>query len=136
MPARAQGGEELDAAKLKGMLLGLGYEVKDLSTTVGKESFTVPAKTEGFNVPLAAEISPSKRYIWLSASLGNVKPTQKHEALLKRNGKTQPVHFWITESGLLKVGLALENRQMTPAQLKWGIDKVATDVGTSAADWQ
>lgn len=125
----------LDAASLKSMIVGLGYEVKDIGTEVGKEKYEFTVKTTGFNVPMGAEISPSKNYIWLTASLGQVKETTKFRELLRANGVVQPTQFYITSKDNLMIALAIENHGVTPVWMRKGIDKVAKDVGDQASAW-
>lgn len=71
--SKAQSCDPLDARKLKDMLIGMGYTVKDLNTDIGKEKYEVSITTTGFNVPISYEISPSKNFIWLIANLGKAK---------------------------------------------------------------
>lgn len=134
-PAHAQD-SEMSAAKLKEMLVGLAYEPKDIGTEPGKEKYEVKITTTGFNVPIGLELSPSKRFVWLTTFLGKSSPQTKFEALLKRNAKIQPTFFWITDSGNLMAGMALDAKSLTPANLKFGLDKVSKDVSDSATDWQ
>ena len=127
--------KQLDAAGLKSMIEGLGYEVKDLVTDPGKEKYEFVVKTNGFNVPLGGEISPSKNYIWLTANLGAVKTSTKYEELLRANSAIQPSFFYVTKSNYLMIALAIENRGVTPSWLKKGIDKVGNDVEAQASVW-
>lgn len=131
----------LDAAALKEMVKGLGYEVKDLNTEAGKEKIEFTVSKSDFTLPIGAEVSPSKNYVWLTLFLGEVKDTSKVTsaqalALLKGNYKTQPVLFYVTERNNLMVGLATDNRAITPAILRARIDKIADDCVKTAADWQ
>jgi len=137
-PSEPQPAEKLDAAGLKTMTEGLGYTTKVLNSEAGKEKYEISLSEGGFNIPVSLEIAPSKRYIWLVANLGKA-PTSgspKFEALLKNNAKTQPVFTWITESGNLHMGMAAENRFITPAELRFSVTKVAADVAKSASIWQ
>jgi hypothetical protein len=127
---------ELTAAKLKEMLVGLAYEPKDIDAQPGREKYEVTIKTADFNIPIGAELSPSKRFVWLTVFLGKSSPQTKFEALLKQNAKIQPTFFWITNSGNLMAGMALDAKSLNPAGLKFGLDKVSQDVSDSAADWQ
>lgn len=129
---------QITPPELKSTIEGLGYEVKVLNSEVGKEKFEFTLKTEGFNVPVGAEISPSKNYVWFTVFLGK-PPTDvsKHTALLKRNQKVQPNFFYITESaGNLMMGIGVDNRGITAKDIKRVTDKLAKDVGDSAPDWQ
>jgi len=135
---KAQSCDPLDARKLKDMLTGMGYTVKDLNTEVGKEKYEVSITTTGFNVPISYEISPSKNFIWLIANLGKPKDetSTANAALLKQNGKIQPCQFYITEKGNLMMGLAVENRGLTPAIMKRHTEKITNDVSNTASYWQ
>ncbi|MFN8305657.1 MAG: hypothetical protein U0T79_02690 [Ferruginibacter sp.] len=135
---KAQDCEPLVPLKLKNMLIGLGYTVKDLNTEEGKEKFEVNIKTASFNVPIGYEISPSKNFVWLTANLGKAKDetSASHFALLKQNSKVQPCFFYITDKGNLMMGLAVENRGITPAILRRHTDKFSSDVSNTSAYWQ
>lgn len=126
----------LDPNGLKAMVEGLGYEVKVMNTEPGKEKFEIPTKTANFNVPVAAEISPSKNYIWLTVNLGTNSPTKKHEQLLKENANIQPSFFYITSKGSLMMAQPLDNRELTPAIMKRCLDKIVNDVDKTSASWK
>jgi hypothetical protein len=128
--------ERLDAAGLKKLVTGLGYEAKDIVTEVGKEKFSVDIATTGFNVPVGVEIAPSKNYIWLTANVGKADAATKYEAMVKQNSKIQPSFFYVTDSGTMMVGLPVENHGVTPVWMKKCIDKLANDVSNSASVWQ
>ena len=127
---------QLDAAGLKSMLSGLGYEVSELRTEIGKEKFGLKITSGGFDIPIGAEIAPSKNYIWLTASLGKSSSTRKFEELLKANSKIQPTMFYISSSDNLMIGLPCENRDMTPVHLKKQVDRLAGQVVSQAPVWQ
>lgn len=127
--------DPLDAASLRGMLTGLAYEVKDLSTEAGKEKYEFTVKTTNFNIPLGAEISPSKNYIWLTANLGKVSEKTKWQELVRANSIIQPTMFYATKSDILMAAIPVENRSVTPALLKKGIDKIAADVDSQSTVW-
>lgn len=127
----------MDAAQLKSMLQGLGYEVKDLNTEAGKEKYQFTITKKGFDVPLGAEFSASKNFIWVTAFLGKAPEdsSPKNAALLKQNFSIQPSFFWVTEKGNLMIGVAMENRAMTPAIFKRHTDKLSDDVVATADVW-
>lgn len=135
---KAQSCDPLDAARLKDMLIQMGYTVKDIGTEVGKEKYQVDIKTSSFNVPLGYEISPSKNYIWLTANLGKPKDSTStvNSDMLKQNGKIQPCQFYITSKGILMMGLAVENRGLTPAIMRRHTDKITGDVSSTSALWK
>ncbi|MFM9871916.1 MAG: hypothetical protein ACKVQS_00460 [Fimbriimonadaceae bacterium] len=125
----------LSAADLKSMIDGLGYESKDLSTEVGKEKYSLDVRTSSFNIPIGAEITPSKNYVWLTANLGAVSEKTNYEGILKANGVVQPTQFYVSNKGLLMVGLPVENHGVTPVWLKKGIEKLAKDVSDQSGVW-
>lgn len=118
------------------MLVGLGFEeVKDISTVEGKEKFEVTVKGTSFNVPVALEISPSRRFVWLTALLGSFTTKHSGEALLRKNAEIQPSQFYVTKANNLQIALAAENRNVTSANLKFCMDKLVQDVSDSASVW-
>lgn len=128
--------DKLDAASLKTMIEGLGFETKMLNQEAGKEKYELKVTKGGFDIPLGAEISPSTNYIWLTVSLGEVKPTHKFDELLRQNGKIQPSFFYITTKNFLMMAIAMDNRNVNPALLKRNIEKVTEDVSNNASLWQ
>lgn len=127
---------ETDYEGLKGLITGLGYEVKETKLEKGGFTYEFVEKTEDFTVPILAEISESKRYIWLTVALGDPpKEVAKHTNLLKHNADIQPAFFYITSAGKLKVGLAIDNRGLTSAHLKRVVGLVVNGVTSTSADW-
>jgi hypothetical protein len=125
----------LDAAGLKTMVSGLGYEVKDLVTEVGKEKYQFTVKTGKFNVPIGVEIAPSKNYIWLTANLGKVTSKTKYEELLRSNALIQPSQFYVSSAGYLMIAIPVENHGVTPAWMRKSVDKLAKDLSDQATVW-
>ncbi|MDI9635703.1 hypothetical protein QPK87_13440 [Kamptonema cortianum] len=125
----------ISAAELRSMVTGLGYEVKDLSTEEGKEKFEFSVKTESLNIPLGAEISASKSFVWLTANLGEGGAKKNHLAYLKATGSIQPSMFYITSKDLLMIGLPIDNRGITPALLKARIEKITQDIESTSELW-
>ena len=129
--------EPLNTAQLKKMLTELGYTTKDLETKPGKEKYEVKHTLRAFDVPVGYEISPSTNFIWLTVMLGKHKTDTSYSfALLKHNAKIQPCFFYITASGNLMMGLAVENRGVTNAILRKHTDKILNDVIDNAAVWK
>lgn len=127
---------EIDYDGLKAMISGLGYEVKETKLEKGGFTYEFTEKTDEFNVPIMAEISESKRYIWLTVTLGDLpKDTAKHANLLKHNANIQPAFFYVTKSNKLKIGLAIDNRGLTAPHLKRVIGLVVGGVTTTSEDW-
>ena len=124
---------QLDAKQLKEMITNLGYVPKDLAE--GKFEFVV--SREGLDIPLAAEVSASKNYVWLTAYFGQI-PTDFGDRplkMLRANFEVQPSQFYITKSDKLMMGIALDNRNIHPAILRRNVDKVAKDVASTQALW-
>jgi hypothetical protein len=135
-----QAAAPIEGPGLKTMFEGLGYSVKELETTVGKEKYEITVKREDFTVPIAAEVSPSKSYVWLTVNLGPAKPADAATAsgfrtLLTQNGSIQPVQFYITSKGLLMLGFPIDNRGITPLIMRARLDKIAADVAKSSTEW-
>lgn len=126
---------QIDHAELKAMIAGLGYEVKDINLEAGKEKYEFKMKTTGFDVPVGAEVSPSKNYIWFTVNLGTFKP-ERAAALIKQNQKIQPNFFYATEKDALMMGIAVDNRGVNPAAIRRITDKLASDVEKTSSDWQ
>lgn len=131
-----QSAEPLDHAALKTMINGLGFETTDLVKDAGKEKYQFTLKTQALNIPVGAEISPSKNYIWFTVSLGP-HPTEpsKHLDLLKQNGKMQPCQFYVTTSGNLMMAVAIDNRGVTASHMKRVVEKLKDDVDASSSIW-
>ncbi len=135
-PFLVQQSTPLDAAALKKMISGLGFVTKELSAEVGKEKYEFSIARPDFNVPIGAEISPSKNYIWFTVRLGDI-PTDvtKHAELLKENAKVQPNFFYVTSKGWLMLAVAMDNREVSPAVIKRVTEKLAEDVSKTSAIW-
>jgi hypothetical protein len=125
----------LDAAGLKTAIEGLGYEVSILEKEAGKEKYEFKIVTADLNVPMAAEISPSKNYIWLTVRLGDNRSDLKWEELLKNQAKVQPCQFYITTTNRLMFGVAIDNRAVNAAVLKRNVDMISKNVGETKALW-
>jgi len=127
--------DKLEAAGLKSIVEGLGYETKALNAEVGKEKYEFSVKVPDFNVPISAEISSSTNYIWLTVFLGVSKPTLSFEDLLRKNSEIQPSQFYITAKGNLMLAIAIDNRQVNAAVLRRNVDKIAEDVSGTSKLW-
>ncbi|THU40569.1 hypothetical protein FAM09_00190 [Niastella caeni] len=135
---RFQDCNSIDRKQLREILVQLGYETKDLVTDPGKEKYSVTLTRSGLDVPIGVEISGNNKYIWLTVSLGSAtaENVTKNFGLLKQNAKTQPCHFYVTESGRLMFGLPLENRGVSNTLLRERLETVATRVGESESLWK
>ena len=132
MPAIA---DPLDHAGLKTMLTGMGYTPKETGVAPA-QLLEINVTTASFNVPVGLEVSGSGRFVWARATLGDVGLTGE-QALqaLQSNASTQPVMFWLTSKNQLVIGMAIDNRDVTPEQLRFAIDKIAVDVNNTAPIW-
>lgn len=128
--------EQLDYPKLKTMITNLGYTVKDIGTEVGKEKAQIDITTEAFNIPMGAEVSPSKNYVWMTVNLGSNPSAEQAKALLRQNATIQPSFFYLTKDDRIMLAHPIDNRSITPDVMKRIIDKLAKDVGSTAKDWQ
>lgn len=131
--------DPLDYDKLTAMVAAMGHSPKPMTKTDGTPAtkFEITITTSGFNVPMGLEVSPSGRYIWCTASLGASKLTGDDAiAALKKIGSIQPTTFWLTSADILMIGIAVDNRDVTPEHLKFIFDKLAGDVGSTASIWQ
>ena len=128
----------IDRATLKSMLSQLGYDVKDLDTTAGKEKYSVEVEQEGLNIPIAFEISANGNYVWLTVYLGDAPADTSAEslALLKSNADIQPSQFYVTKSGKLMMGLGLENHELTNSILRTKISSLLDNVTSTKSVWQ
>ena len=137
--APAAAADPLNYDQLKAMVANMGYTPKDLPTTDGTPTtkFEILIVTQNFNVPLGLEITKSGRFIWCTAVLGESKLTgEKALEVLKRAPSIQPTAFWITTKGQLTIGMTIDNREVTPAHMKFVLEKVAADVGSTSDLWQ
>lgn len=127
----------LSADQLKVMVTNMGYTPKLISTAPAAPKYEITTKAGTFTVPIGLEVSTSGRYIWASATLGSAANIDgaKAIALLKLNASNQPNTFWITSSGSLVCGMAIDNREVTPAHLKFVFDKIGADIAASASVW-
>lgn len=131
--------EPLNFDQLKTMVAGMGYTPRDLPKTDGTtvSKFEVTVVTTDFTVPIGVEITKSTRFIWCTANLGKSAVTGEIALnMLKRISSIQPTNFWITSSGQLTIGMSIDNREVTPAYLKFVLEKLAGDVGSASDLWQ
>jgi hypothetical protein len=132
--------ERLDASGLKGMLEGLGYELKPLNTEPGKEKWELKVVQSDLEIFIGAELSSSKNYIWLTVFFkpdftASAAPAASLHRLLKGNASVQPSQFYITDSNNLMMALPVENRSVTPVMLRRAIEKIAADVVATKDIW-
>jgi hypothetical protein len=138
--ATLQSEDKLDAVGVSKMVQGMGYELKTLNTEVGKEKYEFTISKGGLDIPIAAEVSPSKNYIWFTIFFGEAPVAAqangaKMHALLNWNFKVQPAQFYITDKGNLMMAYAIDNRNVTPALMRRVIDKIVDDAVRSKDAW-
>lgn len=126
----------IDTFKLKEIISGLGYETSQISTDVGKEKWSFKMTKGGLDVPIGAEVSPSKNYIWLTVNLGDSKSDTKYEALIKSNGEIQPAFFYVAKTGKLMMALAIDNRGVNSANMRRCAEFVSDRVVDTKGIWQ
>ncbi|HVL39251.1 MAG TPA: hypothetical protein VM328_07655 [Fimbriimonadaceae bacterium] len=129
---------QLERKQLRSMLEQLGYELKDIVTTPGEEKVSFVLVRDELDIPIGAEISGNNAYIWYTVNLGEAQPdsSNKHALLLKENAKVQPSHFYISSRGLLMMGLAIENRNVTNAMLRQRAESIAANVAKTREIWE
>jgi hypothetical protein len=94
--------------------------------------------TADLNIPIGYEISPSGKYIWLTVNLGDspAESSTKSFALLRQNADIQPCFFYLTKSGRMMMALALENKNVSNADLRQKSEFVSENVGKTKDVWQ
>jgi hypothetical protein len=129
--------DQIDAKRLRSMLVQMGYEIKDLETEVGKEKYQVKVVSSGYDVFVAYEVSKSKNYVWLTVLLGDApaETSPKALAMLKETSKIQPTMFYVSSTNKLMLGLPVDNRGITNAVLRQRTDAIADNVGKTADLW-
>jgi hypothetical protein len=135
--APQDGAGALDAKQLKEMITNLGYEAKALNEEVGKEKYEFKLESGGFDIWIAAEISASKNYVWLTVLLGDAPSADsaKPYEYLKRNNKIQPTFFYVTDKGKMMMGYPMDNRGITPPIFRRTMTKLSTDCASTADLW-
>jgi hypothetical protein len=129
--------DPLDMPAIKVMLDGLGYPPKALGENGQTTKFEITLQSGNITVPIGLEVSPSTRYIWCTAFLGPGSKIDPPTALemLKQQSAIQPSNFWITTSGNLMIGIAVDNREVTPAELRRVLEKLAADTASTTSLW-
>lgn len=102
--------DQIDAKRLRSMLVQMGHDVKDLNTEAGKERYEVKVVSGGYDVFVAFEVSKSKNYVWLTVLLGDApaESSPKALAMLKETSNIQPTMFYVTSANKLMLGLPVE----------------------------
>lgn len=120
-------------SQLRKIVEGLGYETKD-GTGTESPNFEFTINEGGLDIHILAEESDSTNYIWLKLAFDKLKPGQNAAVFLSQTGNVQPAHFYLYDDGTLGMAVAVENRSVTPAVVKRGID-ILVDGAVSTQDY-
>jgi len=136
---------ELTPNSISPLLAGLGFEPKES----GAGTWDITSTRGGLDVPIAVALSKSGRKLWMTVFLAELDDKSRADAprlleLLRKNFETQPGHFFIVKEAptsgpvkdSLKMAIALDNRGITPADLKREIEKLTDDVVGSRTLWE
>jgi len=133
LPSAALAAPPLTYVQLQNMATHMGYTPTTISTGTDTPKMEIQTKAGTFNVPLGLEVSPSGRFVWVTANLGlKTLNGEQAMAILRRGTAVQPTQFWYTDKGNLMIGLAVDHRDGTPAYLRFVADKVRTDTARPA----
>lgn len=138
--ARAQTADtKLTTAGLADFLKGLGYE----PTKVGDTTQRIVIERDKFTFRINVSISGNEKKVWMSSylveipDLSKVPPKALSDVLLS-NGDVGPAHFYLVkveDKHWLKVGFALDNRNLTPAYFRSELDWFMERMSDTAAVW-
>lgn len=136
---------ELTPNSIPPLLTGLGFEPKESATG----TWEITSARGGLDVPIAVALSKSGRKLWMTVFLAELDDKRRADAgglleLLRKNYEIQPAQFFVVRevpaSGpvkdSLKIAVALDNRGITPVELKREIDKLTDDVVSSRTLWE
>lgn len=136
LPSAALAAPPLTYVQLMNMATNMGYTPVTITKGTENPKFEIKTKSGTFDVPLGLEITPSGRFVWVSVNLGQKTLTgDQAMAILRRGATVQPTQFWYTSNGNLMLGMAIDNRDVTPAYLRFVLDKVGADVSSTADIW-
>ncbi len=132
----AKGGKALDFASLGKMLDGLGYGPKKAG-----EAYDVVQELGGGSYDLRIEISGSRKKLWITAFLLEVKepdrvPADRWRALAAKNFSIQPAQFYLTAWNGLHMGYAIDNRGVTAGILRNDIQFLAEQLHATRDVWE
>ena len=135
--SHAQDCGPINTTKLKELLTGMGFVVKNTNEAGKPDKFEIKNASGGLDIPTTYEISASTNYIWLTVFLGKASDenAETNTNLLKQNANIQPCLFYITAKGNLMMGLPVENRAVTATVLKRCNDFLAARVAETKDYW-
>lgn len=138
----------LTEQEVKAMLEKLGHEIETLTTTSGASKYQLRLKRGSWTIPLTVELSPNKRYMWISNYLGPLPEDSStlgnsFSRLLEANWSNAPAFFSINVAALktgkqrrLYLQRPMENQGVTETDLGQTLDAVADVVQRTAPIWQ
>ena len=134
----AQSCDPITGPQLKQLLVNMGLTAKQINDAGKPDKFEISNEYNGLNIPVAAEISASTNYIWLTVNLGAAPADSATRGiqLLRQNFAIQPCQFYVTTKGALMLGFAMENRGMTSSVLRRSLDMVLKRVAETRSYWQ
>ncbi len=130
--------DPLNLAGVKSLVEGMGYESSEIKNDDGLVTkLEITLQSGDLTVPIGLEVSPSTRYVWCTIFFGPAGHIDGTKALeiLKRQGGVQPSHFWITAQNELKLGIAVDNREITPVSFRYVLEKLAADTANTIDLW-
>jgi hypothetical protein len=137
-PAAAAGA--LTDGDLVAMLRNLGYEPKEMKA--GTASYYRVATTfDSRTWYVDFELSPNKKFVWISfwmnaLPVGQRVPADVMERMLDANQRYGPAHFrYSPTSRVISVGMALGNRGLTQAELRYQIDYFVDTLRQTQSLW-
>lgn len=133
-------GKTLDNDSLAGLIKELGYTGESIPS--GSETVTIRFTQEenGWQFPTDAVLSTSKARVWVSVSLGQLKPaseisSEKLLKLLEFNNSYGPTHFFYT-NGTLYIARAIDNVEVTKESLAFALSELRRATRETVDVWQ
>lgn len=130
---------KLDLPALTAMLKGLGYEPE----AAGDSAQRVTVERDKFTFRITFSVSGNTKKVWMSSYLVEIPdltrvPSSALTGVLLSNGDIGPAHFYLVKTGdkhWLKIGFALDNRNITPAYLRSEMDWFMDRMSDTATLW-
>ncbi|RYG24621.1 hypothetical protein EON82_10050 [bacterium] len=137
--SHGQAEEKVTAETLPKLLSGLGYE----PTKVDQAIQRITIERDKFTFRLNFSVSGNTKKVWMSTYLVELPDLSKVPAksladALLTNSEIGPAHFYLAKVGekvWLKMGFALDNRNITPAYLRGEIDWFLERLAEKAPVW-
>lgn len=127
---------ELKQEGLSEFLQNLGYEVKEL----GEGAFEFQTTEGDLTIYVVTNISKSGQKVWMTINLGDMPEAERNDAprllgFLRSNAEIQPTHFFVRGDNL-RIGVAMDNRGITPAMYRKQVDALAETVFKTRKLWE